>query len=420
MGSGKFQTGTGSIRLGTSFEQPTFRYALYEVSTPFPLEPRAAPLTAHHRGWHLRGVGGGDLSPGLSLRAGFRADRYSHEQRLRVSPRVALRLSLGERADLFAAAGRYHQVLPAPGLRAESATDRMLAGRCPGIRHFRSRMRPMSSSGWSRNSTATCNSCSPPLQNGSQDLDKRAGDEPIIRHGAEGESGRGSPSGVVRLHPFMVLGGRGSDRIEPLRWTAPPIHRPRSGTAGGIQVGGSLGYGRGPTDDGRGAALEGAVAASLDDAGPMSEGLINQSGGGAPLGLAPEDDFLRMDLEIAWPMNPRVAGRSTELRPYVKVLNALNRRDALFYYFDDGTRRRPDRSRLSLSFLSSGSTGASSLGLGLGADQVEDPPQRLEKAEILFCAYPPAPRLLLARVSEQSGQPGGKVRSPRFEHRAKA
>ena len=90
---------------------------------PSPWSHVRPPLTAHHRGWHLRGVGGGDLSPGLSLRAGFRADRYSHEQRLRVSPRVALRLSLGERADLFAAAGRYHQVLPAPGLRAESATE---------------------------------------------------------------------------------------------------------------------------------------------------------------------------------------------------------------------------------------------------------------------------------------------------------
>jgi len=105
---------------------------------------------------------------------------------------------------------------------------------------------------------------------------------------------------------------------------------------GGIQVGGSLGYGAGlPMTAVRLPSRAGAVAASLGDAGPMSEVLINQSGGGAPLGLAPADDFLRMDLEIVWPMNPRVAGRSTELRPYVKVLNALNRRDALFYYFDD-------------------------------------------------------------------------------------
>ena len=61
---------------------------------------------------------------------------------------------------------------------------------------------------------------------------------------------------------------------------------------------------------------------------------MNSGGGGAPLELAPQGDFLRMDLEIAWPIAPRIGGRRTELRPYIKILNALNRRDAFFYYFD--------------------------------------------------------------------------------------
>ncbi len=67
---------------------------------------------------------------------------------------------------------------------------------------------------------------------------------------------------------------------------------------------------------------------------------MNTGGAATPLELAPEEDFLRLDLEAAWPIEPTLGGRTTQLRPYVKVLNALDRRDALFYYFD---RWRGDR-----------------------------------------------------------------------------
>jgi hypothetical protein len=53
-----------------------------------------------------------------------------------------------------------------------------------------------------------------------------------------------------------------------------------------------------------------------------------------PLGVAAEDEFLRLDLELSWGLTPRIAGRETQLRPYLRVLNALDQRDALFHYFD--------------------------------------------------------------------------------------
>ena len=58
---------------------------------------------------------------------------------------------------------------------------------------------------------------------------------------------------------------------------------------------------------------------ALDDFhAPSTERVMNSGGGGAPLELAPQGDFLRMDLEVAWPIAPRIGGCRTELRPYIK------------------------------------------------------------------------------------------------------
>jgi hypothetical protein len=52
------------------------------------------------------------------------------------------------------------------------------------------------------------------------------------------------------------------------------------------------------------------------------------------LTVGPDEGFLRLELEVYGRWSPRVSGRSMVLRPYLRVLNALNRRDALFYHFD--------------------------------------------------------------------------------------
>ena len=46
------------------------------------------------------------------------------------------------------------------------------------------------------------------------------------------------------------------------------------------------------------------------------------------------DTFFRVDVEVSADLAPRLFGRTTTLRPYLRVLNALDRRDALFYYFE--------------------------------------------------------------------------------------
>jgi hypothetical protein len=48
----------------------------------------------------------------------------------------------------------------------------------------------------------------------------------------------------------------------------------------------------------------------------------------------PDQPYLRIDAEFERSWNAQVADRAFTVTPYLKVLNALNRRDALFYHFD--------------------------------------------------------------------------------------
>lgn len=58
------------------------------------------------------------------------------------------------------------------------------------------------------------------------------------------------------------------------------------------------------------------------------------SQGAPPFAEGPQGDFVRVAAEVSWRLDTVWGGRAVSLRPYVRILNALNRRDALFYYFD--------------------------------------------------------------------------------------
>jgi hypothetical protein len=49
----------------------------------------------------------------------------------------------------------------------------------------------------------------------------------------------------------------------------------------------------------------------------------------------PSDAFLRLDVTASRPFDARIAGRTHNLTPYLRVMNALDRRDASFYFADD-------------------------------------------------------------------------------------
>ncbi|HEX2204359.1 MAG TPA: TonB-dependent receptor [Longimicrobium sp.] len=53
----------------------------------------------------------------------------------------------------------------------------------------------------------------------------------------------------------------------------------------------------------------------------------------APLAAIKPERFLRLDAQLSHTWTPRVASRETALTPYFRVMNALDRRDALFYRY---------------------------------------------------------------------------------------
>ncbi len=66
---------------------------------------------------------------------------------------------------------------------------------------------------------------------------------------------------------------------------------------------------------------------------------------------APTEPYLRLDLQVARTFTTVVRGFTFELTPYVKVLNALDRRDALFYHFDRNAERPETRPLAPLPLL---------------------------------------------------------------------
>ena len=48
----------------------------------------------------------------------------------------------------------------------------------------------------------------------------------------------------------------------------------------------------------------------------------------------PDDGFLRLDVELFTRFTARIRGHDFYIRPYLRVINALDQRDALFFYFE--------------------------------------------------------------------------------------
>jgi hypothetical protein len=274
----------------------------------------------------------------IRLRGGLRAQRFSGPAGVRFGPRAAATLLLTESAELTASVGRYHQPLPLPGLVGEvpesdaatlswepslpvaSANHVVLTldqeldeGLHLGVSGFVKGFDGLESAGMARMSAS-----------GTDLRISRVGDRV------------GGWVGYALSWFWEETPGQGSNRFTGR-------HLVSAGLQGrlteGIEAGLRMGYGAGLplsavalTDVW--ASPEVTTGGGRDLSAPPIRTLATAGGGEAPLDLAREDDFLRLDLEVGWNLEPRIAGRTTHLRPYLQVLNALDRRDALFHYFD--------------------------------------------------------------------------------------
>src|SRR5690606_37258596 len=63
---------------------------------------------------------------------------------------------------------------------------------------------------------------------------------------------------------------------------------------------------------------------------------------GAALSTEPNEPYVRVDAQVSRPFSGSVRDFEFELVPYVRVINAINRRDAIFYHYSaDAGRAEP-------------------------------------------------------------------------------
>ncbi|MBR9990257.1 MAG: carboxypeptidase regulatory-like domain-containing protein [Gemmatimonadetes bacterium] len=78
------------------------------------------------------------------------------------------------------------------------------------------------------------------------------------------------------------------------------------------------------------------------EARPASNSFGGPDGGGASLPSEPNAPYMRVDAQVSRPFSGSVRSFDFQLVPYVRVINALNRRDAIFYHYSsDAGRAEP-------------------------------------------------------------------------------
>jgi hypothetical protein len=65
------------------------------------------------------------------------------------------------------------------------------------------------------------------------------------------------------------------------------------------------------------------------------------SGSNPSLAQAPDGSYLRLNIQATGRVRVRMFGREQVLFPYFRIVNALDREDALFYRFDGAEDGKP-------------------------------------------------------------------------------
>lgn len=336
------------LLLGVSGDRSVYRYLL-ESRGP----GTGAMIMEEPRGMEVLSTGAfaeasTEWGDRLDLRAGLRLDHFSGGHGVRVSPRAAAGLLLTEGARLGVALGRYHQPIPVPGL-AERVQPENEDGELASVSKWLEWTPALPVASSNHLVISLDQSLDESLHIGvsgfvkefeplapGEDLVRASGtDLRVLRRGERADAWLG-----YALSWFWEEGGEDSTASFAGR------HLVSAGFRGnflnGLEMGLSVGYGAGlpltsvvltaPADE------DLVFPGFFDASNQQSRGvraLSSASAGASPLEVAPEDDFLRLDLEVAWVATPIMGGRSTSLRPYIRVLNALDRRDALFHYLDE-------------------------------------------------------------------------------------
>jgi hypothetical protein len=324
----------GNLRFGVSFDHFTSRYHAQELTPESTFPDTQAETDGSTGGAYLEATR--PLTPDVQLRAGLRADHFSEDPGLRLSPRLAVTWLLTDEAALTLAAGRYHQysTLSMEELRGSVGE----AGEGSSFATTGMRM----SVGTANHLLVSLDQIlAPGLRLGLEGFVKEFQDVP----GAEGTSLNASgvdlrvarqgerASGWLGYTLTWFWSSQGSLSGDGSGFSGRHLLSAgltakltdRTGLLLRVSYGDGLPYTSIPIlRDGTFAGV--AEAAQLNTDRVLNDAPVSSTG--------PDQGFLRIDAEIYGSFRPSWLGPGSQIRPYLKVLNALNRRDALFYHFD--------------------------------------------------------------------------------------
>lgn len=272
----------------------------------------------------------------VRLWTGLRLDRFSTDSSLRAAPRVRLSWLLSDAAVLTLAAGRYHQYARA----SDEAVEGALVGRVDAPTP--SRTAPLLPVATASHFVVSLDQMLLPGLRLGLDGFYKAFDgvtAPGDRLNSSGADVRIQHSDDAlqfwlgySLAWFWSDDGLGytTERFSGQQLLSAGV----SGTAWsrlGVDL--RVGYGDGlpltavPVSDGVSAPTAGLES---------GDGTAQRQDTGLPLwsGGSLAEQFFRLDAEVSGVFHTRVASRSVTLRPYLRLMNALGRRDAMFYYFE--------------------------------------------------------------------------------------
>jgi len=338
--------GDGSLRFGTSIDWVRSAYSAMALDSA-----RVGTMNRVELGGSMGGAYlevSRPLTPSLSVRGGGRLDRFRGDTRLRWAPRLALTWMLTDEAALTLAGGRYHQY---SNVTSEEI-QRNLAPDSDSSYEWGSTPLELSVGSANHLVVSLDQILTPGLRLGLEGFVKEfygvagsAGQSlnasgVDLRVAREGEAAAGwlgytltwvwASDGILasRNSPFSGRHLLSAGLTTPLT--------DRTGLRLRASYGDGLPFTSIPVPGAEFSSPGLSAARTFDVAGDQ---VLNSA---PELSVGPDGGFLRLEVELYGRWFPTVSGRTMELRPYLRVLNALNRRDALFYHFDPWRDQGPE------------------------------------------------------------------------------
>jgi len=270
------------------------------------------------------------INPDVTVRLGLRADGLTGAHGgFRLAPRAALTWTVGPQAYLTVAAGRYHQHARATDVAVErSLTDHVTSGPQPtdllsvatadhvvlSLDQGFGRKTRLGLEGFWKGYSGLRGASDGPIRSSGVDLRLRSRGERATVWLGYGLSWFWAGNGLGETSEFagrhLLSAGLTGSLMGPIQGAARVSYGaglPYTAIPFGVSDSETLA--NGPDD----------TRTTLEQTPPLIGGL--------------DESFLRIDLEVHAVLKPHWGGREWELRPYLRILNALDRRDALFYTF---------------------------------------------------------------------------------------